>query len=156
MRSTFTNPEDIRRFLLAGNATVTLVSKRTGKRFTYKIRRSQADDFLSRPKHFVRLLTGSCNETGFEFLGVIKYEKIWIHSHTSRVTAEAPGARAWKWFWYTLLQGRVHPELEVWHEGKCGRCGRKLTVPSSIANGIGPECQQQMMVPGLLAQMGAL
>jgi hypothetical protein len=30
--------------------------------------------------------------------------------------------------------------VEFWHEGKCCRCGRKLTVPASIASGIGPEC----------------
>jgi hypothetical protein len=32
------------------------------------------------------------------------------------------------------------PNLEIWHEGRCGRCGRKLTVPESIHNGYGPEC----------------
>jgi hypothetical protein len=30
--------------------------------------------------------------------------------------------------------------IEIWHEGKCGKCGRQLTVPSSIETGIGPEC----------------
>jgi len=33
--------------------------------------------------------------------------------------------------------------LEIWHEGRCGRCNRKLTVPASIALGIGPECGQR-------------
>ena len=26
-------------------------------------------------------------------------------------------------------------------KGKCGRCGRKLTVPSSIESGLGPHCK---------------
>lgn len=30
--------------------------------------------------------------------------------------------------------------VEIWHEGKCGRCGRQLTVPESIESGFGPEC----------------
>ena len=30
--------------------------------------------------------------------------------------------------------------VEVWHEGICGRCGRKLTVPESVERGLGPEC----------------
>jgi len=30
--------------------------------------------------------------------------------------------------------------LTVRHEGRCCRCGRQLTVPSSIDAGIGPEC----------------
>lgn len=28
------------------------------------------------------------------------------------------------------------------HMGKCGRCGRRLTVPRSVLNGIGPECEK--------------
>lgn len=35
-------------------------------------------------------------------------------------------------------------KVEVWHEGSCGRCGRKLTVPESIANGLGPECAEKV------------
>jgi hypothetical protein len=30
--------------------------------------------------------------------------------------------------------------FDVHHEGKCGRCGRKLTVPESVKSGFGPEC----------------
>ncbi len=35
-------------------------------------------------------------------------------------------------------------QLEVWHEGCCGKCGRKLTDAESIARGIGPECYGKM------------
>jgi hypothetical protein len=38
---------------------------------------------------------------------------------------------------HTGVLGRL---LEVWHEGRCGRCGRALTVPESVERGIGPEC----------------
>ena len=37
--------------------------------------------------------------------------------------------------------------LEVWHEGRCGRCNRALTVPESIASGIGPECAKHVLGP---------
>jgi hypothetical protein len=33
---------------------------------------------------------------------------------------------------------------KVHHEGRCGRCGRTLTVPESIESGIGPECAKKM------------
>ncbi|MGQ4872128.1 MAG: DUF6011 domain-containing protein, partial [Candidatus Thorarchaeota archaeon] len=29
-------------------------------------------------------------------------------------------------------------KVRIWHEGKCGRCGRRLTVPESIESGYGP------------------
>ena len=36
------------------------------------------------------------------------------------------------------------PNFVVRHDGRCGRCGRQLTVPSSIDKGIGPECATKM------------
>src|ERR1019366_4832357 len=51
---------------------------------------------------------------------------------------------AWNYLWDRVLRGLLPANLEVWHEGKCGRCGRKLTVPESIERGIGPECERLM------------
>jgi hypothetical protein len=34
----------------------------------------------------------------------------------------------------------MHPELAVYHEGRCGACGRRLTTPESISSGLGPVC----------------
>jgi hypothetical protein len=41
-----------------------------------------------------------------------------------------------------LKTNKLPEFVEVWHEGKCGKCGRALTVPSSILTGIGPECSK--------------
>ena len=30
--------------------------------------------------------------------------------------------------------------FDVHHEGKCGKCGRPLTVPESVKTGLGPIC----------------
>jgi hypothetical protein len=30
---------------------------------------------------------------------------------------------------------------EVYHSGRCGRCGRELTDPESIKCGLGPHCR---------------
>lgn len=35
-------------------------------------------------------------------------------------------------------------KLLYYHEGRCGRCARRLTVPESIINGIGPECAKKV------------
>jgi hypothetical protein len=34
--------------------------------------------------------------------------------------------------------------LEVWHEGRCAKCGLKLTVPQSIMTGFGPTCAKKL------------
>jgi len=40
--------------------------------------------------------------------------------------------------------GEMHLQAEYAEADKCGRCGRELTDPESIARGIGPECYGQM------------
>lgn len=48
------------------------------------------------------------------------------------------------WIWT-----RVHSELalpsnvEVWHEGSCCFCAKRLTVPASIELGMGPDCAEE-------------
>lgn len=125
-----------RRYVLAGNATVTVRSRATGKRFTYKVRRPRADS-----PHFVRVLNCAENEAPGAFLGTIFDGRTYRHGRRSGISADAPSAKAFAWLWPRL--GEALPaSVEVWHEGHCGRCGRLLTVPESIAGGIGPKCLQ--------------
>lgn len=129
-------PEQVKTFALAGNATLTLVSKETGNRFTFKIRKRDETT-----PHFVKLLCGADNESDYQFLGTIFDGREYRHGMRSRIGAEAPSAKAFAWFWKQVERGQLSEKLEVWHEGRCGKCGRKLTVPSSIESGIGPVCE---------------
>lgn len=147
-----TDPEAIEQFIFAGNATFTLVSKKTLKRFTYRVRRADArsnfsaEDIAFRP-WFISLLTGPDNDGSFTYLGAVFPVKqhpgkwTYAHSHKSPLTINEPSAYALEWFcWSLATRSPKLSEIEVWHEGRCGRCGRKLTVPESIATGFGPEC----------------
>jgi hypothetical protein len=33
--------------------------------------------------------------------------------------------------------------IEIWHEGTCCRCGKRLTVPASIELGMGADCAKE-------------
>lgn len=126
--------ELVRDFALAGNATLTLQSGATGARYTFKVRASE-DGRL----HFVSLLTGSDNESDFAYLGTIR-AGAYSHGRKSKIGETAASARAFAWAWPHIAAGRIPDALEVYHEGRCGRCNRKLTVPESIRTGFGPEC----------------
>ena len=54
--------------------------------------------------------------------------------------------RAFPWVWKLLVdEGKpLPPSVEVWHEGNCRRCRRKLTVPASIELGLGPDCASDL------------
>lgn len=64
----------------------------------------------------------------------------------AKITAEAPSVKGFVFFWNAIAAGKMPCSMTVRHEGKCGRCGRKLTVPESIDRGIGPECAGKMGV----------
>ncbi len=143
----------ISRFVLAGNSTFTLVSLTTGTRFSYRVRAPKllSASALLPTLWFVSVLTGPSNEADFQFMGSVfrphstvlaAREGLRYHpSPKSKVSRTAPSSLAFRWFVSRLAAGRgPAPVGEFWHEGKCGRCGRKLTVPESIASGLGPEC----------------
>jgi hypothetical protein len=129
-----TTHHDVVAFILAGNATFTLKSERTGTRFTYRVRKSEDGRV-----HFVSLMTGSDNESSFQYLGTIR-DRAYQHGRKSKIGESSPGAMAFSWFHAHLQTNRLPPQLQVWHEGQCGRCARKLTVPESVERGYGPEC----------------
>ena len=126
-------------YVMAGNATVTIVNPKTGGRFTYRIRKADSD----KPLSFVSLLSGPDNESSYRYIGIIVPDQKCPPSLAFRMTAkstvraDAPSAIAFTWF----SQNWESEKVEVWHEGICGRCGRKLTVPESIESGIGPVCE---------------
>ncbi len=120
-------------FVRGGNAILTIVSKATGVRFTYRV--------IRRDKlYFVSVLTGSNNESDYTYLGTIFPDGTYRHGRKSSIGWSAPSAVAFGWFFAHLVDPKLAEKLEVWHEGRCCRCGRTLTVPSSVESGIGPEC----------------
>lgn len=134
---------DALKFILAGRATVTIVSKKTGTRFTYKVKaKKDADEFDPR---FVSLMTGPDNERSYKFMATIFSRNNLRWSAKSKVSRSHKGAMAFEWLFGMLRQNIMPSSVEVWHSGKCGKCGRKLTVPLSIRTGIGPICDGRIL-----------
>jgi hypothetical protein len=143
-------------YLLAGNATLTIRSLRTGTRYAYKVRR--ADKLPAKPWHttwFVSLLNGPENGNDFAYMGTIQFDdrkqhlpmavaRQWHYGRASRMGPTAPSIGAFTWLYGHVQRGILPTSVEVWHTGRCGRCGRKLTVPESIEAGIGPECAEKL------------
>lgn len=145
--------DDIAKFMFAGNARFTLVSKRTGARYTYQLRATEDDD----TRFFLSVLTGADNDADYSYAALMTIPDHGASgtltvrtTRNSRVAESAPSMVAFRWFIKTLfLSGeegaeRFFTQAEVWHEGRCGRCGRTLTVPESIERGIGPECAARL------------
>jgi hypothetical protein len=138
----FATMGDAKQFALAGNATITLESLKTGTHFTFKIREKESNNPNGGTIHFVSLLRGPNNEADFTYIGLIREGRFTL-TKASKVSADAPSFKAFDYFW-NKTNGAIPPQLVVHHEMRCGRCNRTLTVPSSITRGIGPDCAELM------------
>lgn len=138
-------------YIMAGNAYFTLRSKATGTRYTYRVslatckkcgKSFTCECGIPLP-HFVNLLTGPENTSDYTYLGVIRQGKFWL-TGASKMQKTSKPVRAIEWTLGILRTGDLPDNLEIWHDGNCGRCGRTLTVPESVERGIGPECAARM------------
>lgn len=124
------------KFILGGNAIFTIQNIQSGNRYTYKVQRKEVSK--DKVMWFVKLLSGPNNVLDYTYLGM-------IHDMKFKATKATRNAgvpfKAFQWFWTTLLKEKSLPKkVKFYHSGRCGRCGRKLTVPKSIESGFGPEC----------------
>lgn len=149
-RRPFVNPRQAKNFALAGNAHFTARSKITGDRFTYRVNSPQHSTAVEqmarnqRPIWFVAVMVGPDNERSYKYIGLIRDTLEFHWGDKSRIPRGDIRVRGFQWLWNMVIRPEdqilFDSRIEVWHEGRCGRCGRRLTVPESIASGYGPEC----------------
>ncbi len=128
-------------FLKAGKAIFTLENEKSGNRFTYKVKKLKDKDIW-----FVSVLNGPDNYHNYHYLGCI-FDQTFRSTKKSRIGQDALSFLAFKWLNSMLNAGAPLPEeINIYHEGRCGRCGKRLTVPSSIMSGFGPECVKKQNI----------
>lgn len=158
-RGQLTDWDAVRAYIFAGKAVFTLHNPKTGVRLTYKVTAKKAEFTLAKTMamqgspepenfvtHFVTLLRGPDNTTDFAYMGVLRKPGNFFITTKSQVTRHPVSYRALVWFLDAMRNGREilggNP-MEFWHSGRCGCCGRLLTVPDSVSRGIGPECAKR-------------
>jgi hypothetical protein len=131
MKSHKLNNSDALKFIFAGNSTATFVNTKTNNRFTFKVKQKKDSNLF-----FVSVLT---NPDTYTYIGTVINGQF-KHGKKSKITKDAQSVRVFDYVFNNLVSNSLPNFIEVWHEGRCGKCGRNLTVPESIANGLGPEC----------------
>ena len=131
----------VEEFVFAGKSTFTLRNANSGNRFTYKLRKPKKNP---QPGMFwVDVFTGRDNESDYSFAGTIFGKYSYRHSQKSSLASNNQALIVLDAFLKFIERKQMPRGIEVWHEGCCGRCGRKLIVPASILSGIGPECEKK-------------
>lgn len=77
-------------------------------------------------------------------VGVINSRGFW-HIKTSKFSASSEVFKGANYLYQMACKDFDTP-MEVYHEGICGCCGRKLTHPDSIERGVGPSCFRKMPI----------
>lgn len=126
-------------FILGGNALFTCLNKNTQVRFTYKV----VHDCDNEKQYKIYVLNGSDNTSNYKQIGYIDICRPFA-SAISVHTRDLPSFKQFEYIYLILVTDRIIPDLEIWHMGRCCKCGRVLTVPDSIERGIGPECFSKM------------
>ena len=118
-------------FILGGKSFVTFLNTKTDNRFTFKIIKHKKDDIF-----FVNVLTGP---DIYKFIGTVR-NSVYKHSTKSSISLESQSVKVFNYVLNKLKSHNLPDFIEIYHDGRCGKCGRQLTVPSSIETGFGPEC----------------
>lgn len=140
-------------FILAGRAVFTVAGKE--RRFTFRINRKESENpRYPDPSYFVGVLTGESRTreeggTNYAYVGLLDGRTGQVKfTKGSKIQPTAPAAVALQWTLARVWAGReLPPPAAIYHEGRCGRCGRPLTVPESILTGFGPECAGLLGIP---------
>jgi len=135
-----------REWIIAGNAIFTVYNGK-GEHYTYKVKRKDSDNPVRPPVWFVSVLTGPDNFEDYTYLGCLNVTSGAIRlTRASRLSPESKPVKVIEWALRIVWAAGAFPEgYGIKGEGRCGRCGRRLTHPDGVADngyrrGFGPEC----------------
>lgn len=134
---TLTASADVAAYMTAGRAVFTLVSHKTNRRYTFRMRKG-AKCF------FIDAMVGPDNVDDYEYLGSVHNLNGEVFNRKRPAMASDPRAHAINWLLRQLNGDKLPETVEFFTSGKCAVCGRALTTPESVARGIGPKCFERL------------
>ena len=145
-----------REFIFSGHSVLTCMNTETGKHKTFMIDKS--DDGRV---HFFKIrgdkdgvfvpLTKDLKKQkkNWVYVGMTLPNGKFITTRGSKVTRDSQSFRSIEWLLRASTEWSLgidkYPQIEVYHEGFCGRCGRPLTNPESVQLGYGPSCYKEIV-----------
>lgn len=139
-------------FVTAGNATLTIevpsdwaAAHDSKPHYTFKIKKKEDRNNPNKNIYFVSILAGPDNTSDYKYVGLLDPNTGAVRTTAkSAYNAESLPIRllnhSLACVWAETTHKIEKAGFKIHHAGRCGRCGRKLTVPESIETGLGPEC----------------
>lgn len=120
----------------------TIRSKRTGKDYTFKISHKPFNGFNYL---HIKVETEYMN---FRYMGYYREGQIMRRDKQTKQlkVVDTPASTAISWFIRMIKAGNfdiLRNGVDIFHIGKCLKCGKPLTDSTSIEYGIGPICRNK-------------
>ena len=137
------NPLSLPRLFFAGRAVLTFFNPATEKHITVHVKqaRDKKDRKVRLPIFFVNISLLGDKEQGMVFAGTI-FQDTMTYKPAKNLIPNSQLAQVFNF----VLNAVAHPHLlrtkgiSLLHEGRCARCGLRLTTPQSIERGLGDDC----------------
>ncbi len=134
------NKEEIKRFIFAGKASITMFSTEYDFKMVYRVISSSKNN---KKMWFVSINAEELPKTRWLYVGYVP-----DHNHFALVTTKNSKFAQFdkEWFVFVWLLGvalGIYEHLSivrVTHNDFCGRCGHHLTDDKSVERGFGPVC----------------
>ena len=144
----FDEADKLNAYLLAGNAVVTLEAP-SGTNHTYLYQKPKTDSF---PED-IRFVYTLHSDMSQHYIGMIEMDKFRL-TRNSRFGSDTD-----------IVKGAVYIEnmrknqqflqsspMRIYHQGTCGKCGRKLSGEKSVKLGLGRKCIKRLECSKLCTQ----
>jgi hypothetical protein len=131
----------VERYITAGSVTAILISNDSGSHYSFHI-----NEWKKVPgMFFVEYKGETTQKVGYFKKGTGHNHDHWNFVINGSLFATDKPVLAFSYMLDCINNKRSFGALEVWHDGRCGRCHRQLTDPVSIETGFGPECIKIIM-----------
>jgi len=135
--------EQLNAFLWAGKADITVTNTETDNVEEYFINMmfNKSGFFVS-----VRRPGSIFGGKGWDYMGIVRNNSyVLTPTNKSKILESERSFQVFQWILSVLNSGYIFPSnIVITHNGKCGRCGRRLKDPESIKLGFGPHCTKMV------------
>ena len=125
-------------FIFGGCAELSIMNVETKNKFSYKIQKSKQDNL-----YFVHIISPHGMT---RYAGVIVYKNNKYEFHKGKNGTISQSNLSIIALVYTinhLLNNTLSNKVIIYHNGRCGICGRRLTDMQSIQRGFGKYCWEK-------------
>lgn len=129
------DPNDVKKYMLAGQSVFTVFNMNTGNHMTYKIDRKKSK---SENEQLLWFVSVCYSYDSFSCIGRILNNKF-LPSMKMDVNDKSVKGFDVVWKHYGENLNPMN-NVKILHSGYCARCGKLLTEPESLKRGMGSYC----------------